>query len=322
MTVLLAAFGLVLLCTFAMVLAFTRPTRAERKIDRRLAEIQAPDHSAGGGGARAEILKDTHLSHIAWLNRLLQRWQPARDLRILLLQAQSRHSAGMVLSTAGALALLVFLLVHNFMPSLLLSIGMAVMAALSPFAALRIQRARHLTRFDRVLPDAIDVVARSLRAGHSLSAAIEIVSEQTQEPVRSEFRTVYKQQNFGLPFREALLELVDRIPSADLHFFATAMLVQKETGGNLVEILERTNAVIRERLRLEGEVRIYTAQGRLTGWILGLLPVAMFLLINLANPGYGRILLHDPIGQKMIGVGIVQIAIGVMIIRRIVKVTV
>jgi tight adherence protein B len=216
----------------------------------------------------------------------------------------------------------VFLLIHNTLPYKLLSFTISGLAATVPFAYLQMCRTRYTTRFDRALPDAIDVVARSLRAGHSLSAAIEIISEQTQEPVRSEFRMVSKQQNFGLPFRDALLELADRVPSADLHFLMTAMLVQKETGGNLVEILERTNVVIRERLRLEGEVRIYTAQGRLTGWVLGLLPLGMFLLINLVNPGYGRILLHDPAGQKMMGVGIVQILIGMMIIRSIVKVKV
>ena len=321
MTLILAAFAFVLLCTFGMLLALTRPSRAERRVDERLAEIQAVDHSAMGDN-KAEILKDTDLSRIAWFNRLLQRWKPAHSLRQLLEQAHSRQSAGTVLSLAGILGLSAFLLVHNVFPSTLLSLGIAALTATLPFALLRAQRTRHLTRFDAALPDAIDVVARSLRAGHSLSAAIEIVSEQTAEPVRVEFGTVHKQQNFGLPFREALLELVERVPSADLHFFATAMLVQKETGGNLVEILERTNAVIRERLRLEGEVRIYTAQGRLTGWILGLLPFGMFLLINLVNPGYGRILLHDPAGQKMIAIGMVQIFIGVMIIRSIVKVKV
>ena len=121
-----------------------------------------------------------------------------------------------------------------------------------------------------------------------MPAAIEIVGEEAPEPVRTEFREVYRQQNFGLPAREALVQLAQRVPLPELNFVVTAMLLQKETGGNLVEVLDRTTTVIRERLRIQGEIRIYTAQGRMTGWILSLLPVAMFFLLSLANRGYSQ----------------------------------
>ena len=136
-----------------------------------------------------------------------------------------------------------------------------------------------------------------------MSAAIEILGQEAAEPVRAEFREVYRQQNFGLPHRDALVQLARRVPSADLQFVVTAMLVQKETGGNLVDILERTVAVVRDRIRIEGEVRIYTAQGRMTGVILGLLPIIMFFLISLANHGYARVLIDDPMGRKLIYTG-------------------
>jgi hypothetical protein len=147
-------------------------------------------------------------------------------------------------------------------------------------------------------------MSRALRAGHSLTAAIEIIGEESPEPVRSEFREVYRQQNFGIPAREALIQLARRIPLPELNFVVTAILLQKETGGNLVEVLDRTTAVIRERLRIQGEIRIHTAQGRLTGWILSLLPVVMFFLLSLANRGYTRVLIEDPTGRKLIYTGL------------------
>ena len=142
------------------------------------------------------------------------------------------------------------------------------------------------------------------------------------EPLRSEFREVYKQQSFGLPQRDALLQLGRRVPSADLQIVITAMLVQKETGGNLVDILERTTAVLRDRMRIQGELRVRTAQGRLTGWILCLLPVVMFFLISVANPGYADVLLRDPVGRKLTYAGICMMAVGGLLIRKIVKIKV
>ena len=150
----------------------------------------------------------------------------------------------------------------------------------------------------RRLADAIELIARALRAGHSMGSAIEIVAEQSAEPLGSEFAIVFQQQKFGIPFRDALLQLGDRVPSKDLHFLITAILVQKETGGDLTEMLDRTTRVIRERIRIEGEIRTYTAQGRLTGWILSCLPIVMLVLINLITPGYSHILFHDPTGAE------------------------
>lgn len=152
-----------------------------------------------------------------------------------------------------------------------------------------------------------------------MAAAIEMVSRDAAEPVASEFGEVFKQQNFGLPLREALLEMLDRVPSQDLRVLVTAILVQRETGGNLVEVLDRTVAIIRERLRIHGDIRIQTAQGRMTGWILSLLPIIMLVLINMVNPGYSHILLVNPTGRKLLYVGVGLIALGSFSIHRIVN---
>jgi tight adherence protein B len=165
-------------------------------------------------------------------------------------------------------------------------------------------------------------MARCLLAGHSMGSSIELIGEQSPEPLAFEFVQVFQQQRLGLQFREALLQMGKRIPSRDLQFLITAILVQKETGGDLTQILQRAAHVIRERVRIEGEVRTHTAQGRLTGWILALLPIIMLLLINIVSPGYSGLLFHDPTGQKMLCAGGVLIVIGGLIIRKIVDIKV
>ena len=165
-------------------------------------------------------------------------------------------------------------------------------------------------------------MARALRAGHSLASSIEIVAEQSPQPLSAEFESCFQQQKFGIPFRDALLQMGDRMPSRDLHFFITALLVQKETGGDLTDILDRTSRMIQDRVRIQNEVQTYTAQGRLTGWILGLMPIAMLLLVNIVTPGYSHVLFKDPLGQKLLYAGGFLIVIGGLIIRKIVDIEV
>ncbi len=200
-------------------------------------------------------------------------------------------------------------------------IDLAVGAALSllPFGILSLKRTRRVNAFDAALPECIDMLARALRAGHSVVSALEMLADNAQEPAAFEFGEVFKQLNLGLPMRNALLQLLDRVPSPDLRVLVTAIMVQKDTGGNLVEILDRTVFVIRERLRIQGEIRVETAQGRLTGWILTALPVVMMVLLNLVNPGYSSILFHDELGRKLIYISLGMLAVGSLVIRKIVN---
>jgi len=314
-------FLLVLGLSFVVVLLVTRPTTAERIIAGRVAQIsgsQADVYSEPDD--TLQIIKRHRLSHLPWLDTLLQQVALARRVQLLISQAESSWSVGGVLT--GCLLLLVFgfgLGYYEF-PNPLYAILPALVSASLPFLLLRWQRSRRLRAFTKQLPEAIDLMARALRAGHSVPAAIEILGEESLEPVRSQFREVYRQQTFGLPTRDALLQLGERVPLPELNFVITAMLLQKETGGNLVEILERTASVIRERVRIEGEIRIHTAQGRMTGWILSLLPVAMFFLLSLVNRSYSHVLLEDPMGQRLVIGGLVLMAIGGLAIRKIVNV--
>ena len=321
MIILVLAFGLVMVLTLSAVLVLTRPTAADRAIEGRVAGIQSeaiPEVYLGDG--IPEFLKRTRLSEIDWLDNLLKRWNVAHKIELLITQAESSWSVPMVLAGSVVSAVFGFVVAYVWLPDVVVCVVLGILFSSLPFFVLHMKRARRLRRFTQGLPDAIDLVCRALRAGHSLSAAIEIVGQEAVEPVRTEFREVYRQQNFGLPQRDALLQLARRVPASDLQFVVTAMLVQKETGGNLVDILDRTVAVIRDRIRIEGEVRIYTAQGRLTGAILAALPIIMFFLINIANHGYAKVLVEDPLGRKLIYAGLTLMIVGGIIIRKIVNV--
>jgi tight adherence protein B len=309
--------------TFAVVMLFTRPSATARVVQRRLAGVRMAGNPALlGEDGPAEFLKQTILSEIKWLNQLLERWPVAHKISVLLTQAESSWSVSTVLLASGMLGVMGFSIARFWLQDLVPALIAGIAATCLPILALRAKGVRRLNKFNQKLPDALDLMARALRAGHSVGAAIEIVAQEGGEPLRSEFKEVYKQQSFGLPQRDALLQLGRRVPSADLQIVITAMLVQKETGGNLVEILERTTAVLRDRMRIQGELRVRTAQGRLTGWILCLLPVVMFCLINAANPGYADVLVHDPVGRKLTYAGIGMMAVGGLLIRKIVRIKV
>jgi len=314
-------FLVVLLLTFGIVLVMTRPTAAERTIEGRIAKLRPmPGNSGPMDDDSSVIIKQTPLSKNPRLDTLLRRWKLVRKIQKLIARAESLWSVSGVLAWSLGLAVAGYAIGYYEFPSLAIALLPALGCAALPFLFLRYQHARRLKEFNRYLPESIDLMSRALRAGHSLTAAIEIIGEESPEPVRSEFREVYRQQNFGIPAREALIQLARRIPLPELNFVVTAILLQKETGGNLVEVLDRTTAVIRERLRIQGEIRIHTAQGRLTGWILSLLPVVMFFLLSLANRGYTRVLIEDPTGRKLIYTGVGLIVLGGLIIRKIVSV--
>ena len=321
MFLMVLVFGVVLVLTFGVVLLMTRPTSAERTIEGRIAKLQAaPAAAASNEDESSTLIKQTRLSTVPRIDAMLQRWQWMYKIHLLIEQAESSWTVAGVLACSLGLGVLGYGVGCYELPGAWLAFVPALALAASPFLALRYQRTRRLREFNRHLPEAIDLMSRALRAGHSLTAAIEIIGDESPEPVRSEFRAVYQQQNFGLPAREALVQLAHKIPLPELNFVVTAILLQRETGGNLVEVLERTTAVIRERLRIQGEVRIYTAQGRLTGWILSLLPIAMFFLLSLANRGYTRVLVEDPLGRKLVYTGLGLMVLGGLAIRKIVNV--
>lgn len=317
---LILLFAVLVAEVFVVVVFTTKPSKEEVNLGKRLAGLDRGISS--DQVIDSDILKRDSFSDLPVVNSILQRIKLAADIDMLIKQANSSWTVGRVLFGSLVIFVVVGALAAAWLGNVPAGIVLGLVASAAPYFSLALKRKARLDRFAAVLPDAIDLMSRALRAGHAVTAAIEMVSREVADPVGPEFRRVFEEQNFGLPIREALLNLAGRIPVADLKFMVTAMLVQKETGGNLAEVLDKTGAVIRERARLLGQLRIYTAQGRLTGWILGLLPFIAFAVMNFANPTYARALLNDPIGRKAIWFGLGMMVIGVWTIRKIVDIKV
>lgn len=313
----------IMLFSFAMVALFLKPGKTEKIMEKRLKVISASSRDLAEE-EDVELLTRTPQGGglSSKLGSYLERFDFSEDLQMLILYAGSRATVGSVVFGSLMAACAAGFMAHAFFGALPLDLLAVIIGGSSRWILLNLQKNRRLKKFDHALPDSIELMARALRAGHSMASAIEVVAEQSVEPLGSEFAVVFQQQKFGIPFRDAILQLGGRVPSKDLHFLITAILVQKETGGDLTEILDRTTYVIRDRVRIQGEIKTYTAQGRLTGWILGSLPVVLLLIINLITPGYSVLLFHDPTGQTLLYIGAGMLVIGGLIIRKIVNIEV
>jgi tight adherence protein B len=316
----LTVFIVLMVLTFVVLIVAMRPSESEKALQQRLRTIEHA--STGAVDEATDILRQETLSDIPWLNDLMQQVPILHRLQHLLTQAESTWTVGTLVSGSLILAVVAAWLASFRAPTFVLALLVGAGVGALPYIYLVFKRWSRLRRFEELLPDTIDLMARALRAGHTITSSIEMVSSEGSEPVASEFRRVFEEQNFGLPLREAMLNLADRVPLPDVQFLVTAILVQKETGGNLAEVLDKAAAVIRERFRLRGQLRVYTAQGRLTGWILAGLPFFMFVLLNIVNPNYERILLTDPVGQKLIYVGIGLMVLGGWVIRKVIDIKV
>jgi tight adherence protein B len=191
-----------------------------------------------------------------------------------------------------------------------------------PWMWLYHKRASRLKKFASQLPDAMELVARALRAGHSLAAGMHVVAEEMPAPISKEFGRVYEEQNLGIPLEEALKGMCDRVPNLDLRFFVTSVAIQRQTGGDLAEILDRIGHVIRERFKILGQVKALTAEGRLSGIVLIAMPIGLFLLMLWMKPDYIRLLWTDPMGIKMSIAAIILVLIGSYAIKKIVDIKV
>lgn len=317
MLLLITFVTMMALFTTAILLARRTPEQ-EKQMSARFAQI----HVKAGTGllpGAGKLLKDKGQDVSGWIGAYLARHSLGKNLERLLLQADSTMTPRSLLLAAGGLACSTCFVTYLFLPSFVLVLIAGLAASYLPVFVLNLRRSRRIAAFNKALPDLIETMARALRAGHALTAAISIIADQAPEPARTEFREVFRKQNFGLPMRDALMELLDRVPSQDLRVLVSAILVQKEAGGNLTQILDRTSAVIRERVRLQGDIRVHTAQGRMTGWILGLLPVVMGLIINVINPGYSKTLTQSTFGREILYIGATLLVVGAYLIRRIVN---
>jgi tight adherence protein B len=261
------------------------------------------------------------MSAVGPLDGALLRWQSALDpLTRLIAQAGLSITVGTVLLAAVFLALVTGGLVAFFASSTLLAIAAAAAAALMPIVYVRRAARRRLATFEEQFPEAMDLIARALRAGHALNTALQMAGDEIADPVGVEFRTLFDQQNFGMSIPEALRAFAIRVPLVDARFFVTAVLTQREAGGNLAEVLDKLAAVIRDRFQVKRQVQTISAHGRITGFVLGFLPPTVALILFIIAPEHMHLLVSDPIGVDMVIAAVVMQVIGVLIIRRIVDV--
>jgi tight adherence protein B len=255
-----------------------------------------------------------------WLRPIVSRVPQLQDAEILLQQADLKWTLQtfLMLSLGMAVGLASMMLIGTrSVPVALLS---AVVGAWLPSLYVRRRRTKRLNAFEEFLPESIDLVGRALRAGHPLSAGFKMAADDGPEPVAGEFRRIFEEQRFGLPLQESLLGMADRINLVDVRILVTAILIQREVGGNLAEILDNLSAVVRARFTIRRQVRVYTAQGRMTGYLLSALPLIIFAILYALNGKYMSILFTDPVGKIMIGVALSMQLIGFLWIRKIIKI--
>jgi tight adherence protein B len=312
-TVFLILLGFV----FVTLLYFLEPSETDKRIQQRLSGL---DHRLLEDGEQTEIVRRISFSRIAWIDRFLRDTKSALQLHLLLEQAKVHWTVGRFFFYSALLMLVGGIIGNFWIPVGFVGWIPGLGLGLAPFGWVLYRRSDRFRRFNLQLPDAVDLIARSLRAGHSLPSALVNVAEEVADPLGPEFQQCADEMTFGLPFREAMLNLFRRFPLQDLQFLIAAILVQKETGGNLAELLDKTAAVLRSRIQLQQKVKVYTAQGRMTGVILVSLPFASFILLNLVRPGYTSPLFETEVGRKMVYGTLVSMALGAIFIRRIIQI--
>lgn len=265
------------------------------------------------------LRKNEQLSAIPWINNRLSKLEIGPQLQALIHQANLQWSAGTLLAMSGACFVIPAFVVHWKLNNPLIALLVGAVCAFLPFAFVLFKRSSRFKAFEKELPAACDLMVSALRAGQSLIAAMGMVSRECSDPLGGEFRTCFEEQNFGLEMKMAMENLIHRVPVQDLRIVCTAILIQKESGGNLAEVLDKTAHVIRERFRLRREVSTRTAQGRMTGWVLTLLPIALGFALYMINPEMMSMLWKRPIGVKLLYTASAMIVVGGLIIRKIVN---
>jgi len=268
------------------------------------------------------------LSRIPAFDTLLRRFEQVSRLQTVLEQAGLTIRAGNLLIfsviSAAMVATAAYVvagpLPHN--ETVMFTCAAAGLGAILPYSYAVRRRTRRFQKFEELFPEAIDTLGRAVRAGHAFTMALEIVCNEFTEPVATEFRKLYEEQKYGMPVRDALLNLTQRVPLVDVKFFATAVMLQRETGGNLAEILDNLSYMIRERFKIQRQVRVYTAQGRLTMMLLMGLPPVIVVTMLIVNPSFIQPLFNDQIGHVLIAAGISLQTIGYFVIRRIIQIQV
>ena len=295
---------------------------AARRLDRRLRDVSFGPADADPKAADETVMKLSVEGPLPGIDRLLSRSGAGASLARLIAQSGARTSPSAVLIISAVVAAAVGLAVWLFVPQPFAPAIAALLAGSTPLLWLVHRRSTRQKRFEEQFPEALDLLSRAVRAGHAFQTALGMVADELKDPVGPEFKKTFDQQNFGLPLRDALNEMAVRLPILDVRFFVTAVLIQRETGGNLAEILDNLAHVVRERFKILRQVRVHTAHGRFTGYVLLALPAALGIALSFINPEHMQTLFHEKIGQTMLMGAIVMQTVGFIWIRQVIKIEV
>jgi tight adherence protein B len=308
----------VLLMQGLVVPVFGESAKVRKRLKKRIAEIEA----TGDSEAFSSLLREKYLRSLSPLERRLESFAAMEALARQIEQAGHKILAYRLVLISIVIGVVALLASWSYFRMPMAAISTALLAAYLPFMKIKMDRTNRTKKFEEQLPDAIDTMKRALKAGHPLSASIKLVAEELDDPVAAEFELTFGDINYGNDVRKAMLGLLARVPSVTVMALVTSILVQKETGGNLAEILEKISIVIRGRFRLQRKVQTYSAEGRMSAWVLALVPLVLFVTLWVTTPEYLPVLLDDPRGQKMIIYGCFSAVAGIFWIRKIIRIEV
>jgi tight adherence protein B len=284
---------------------------------------QLSEGTLGSSGSREislALLRGEDGDDPRWLQAVVAILPQRRDIAHLLEQADMSWSVGTYVLVTFGIAAIFGIIGMMVVPIPLAPLGMAAAGAYLPYAYVSKLRKRRVGAFEKSFPEAIDLLGRSIRAGHALNSGLEVIAEELADPVSTEFRQVFEEQKFGLPLRDSLMAMADRIPLVDTRIFVTAVLIQRESGGSLAEILDNISYTIRERFKIRRQLKVYTAQGRMTGYLLAVLPIVMAVIIYTVSPEYMSVLFEESMGRFALGAAAVLQILGYLSIRKIIDI--
>ena len=316
----LLVFVVVALAAFAVFSLLDQRSARARLIKDRLATVQKePEREPE---EELALLRDERLSEIPALDTLLRRSERVSAMQDALEQAGMKFRAVNFLLLCMLSGILTAIAAALWSKNDAIAWAALIIGAFLPYSAVSFRRQKRFEKFEELFPEAIDTLARAVRAGHAFTTALEMISNEVAEPLAGEFRKLYEEQKFGMPVRDALMNLTERVPLVDVKFFVTAVMLQRETGGNLAEILDNLSYVIRERFKIQRQVRVHTAQGRLTMALLMAMPPVVVAILAVFSPDFVHPLFYDPAGHILLVASIALQTTGYFVIRKIIKIQV
>jgi len=315
--------GVVVLIVFLLVMGISTfmqsgSEKAELKVKSRLKAMTM-------NGANDEnidlVLRESAMSEVPWFNRMLEKMRWASNLETLIYQADAKGRAGVYLLVCALLAVIGFY-IGTFSGKLWICFLIAGLLGYAPIMHLNNKKGKRMGRFQQQLPEALDLMARALKAGHTFGGGMRMVADEFDAPIGPEFGKTLDEINYGMDVDKALLSLQNRVDCTDLKFFVVSVNIQRETGGNLAEIIAKIAELVRERFALFGKIRVLSAEGRVSAFILTSLPFLLSGILYLLNPDYVSLLWTRELGQNMIWTASVSIVLGVLVIRKIIKIKV